>query len=208
MTGGTNAICWDRKLDGDFGEILQNLESKDNITEVTTEELQDLNLGPAGNAARQILLRDFNLLKAHGSDPVLNIIRYYEKDAQAEFFPTDVYSWHADRSPFANDTYLCTYYGEPSEILPNEQAQKKILQPEIRAELKRQFDGSAGNFEDFLSEHFYDLHYIALPNAIPVSLGVGNMWRLATDNPESLVPPRIHRAPAETSGKSRLLMIC
>ena len=63
-------------------------------------------------------------------------------------------------------------------------------------------------FESLLSENFFDLHYQAKLNAHPISLGLGHLWRLAVDHPESKVPPCLHRAPKEISGQIRLLMIC
>ena len=148
------------------------------------------------------------LLKAHGASPTLNIIRCYESDEGYPFFPTDVYSFHVDRSPVATDTFLCTYHGEPSEILPNEQARQKVLVPEIRDELKKLYDGATEGFESFLGEHFFDLHYQAIPTASPFTLGLGNLWRLAVDHPDSQVLPCVHRAPKEKAGQHRLLMIC
>jgi hypothetical protein len=84
---------------------------------------------------------------------------------------------------------------------------KKVLIPEIRAELKKLYVGPEEGFEDFLIENFFDLHYQLLPDAQPVSLGIGHMWRLAIDHPESKVLPCIHRAPKERSGERRLLLI-
>ena len=83
-----------------------------------------------------------------------------------------------------------------------------MLVPEILDELKKQYRGAEEGFESFLSEHFFDLHYQAKPNARPISLGLGNLWKLAVDHPESQVSPCLHRAPKEKSGQNRLLMIC
>ena len=80
--------------------------------------------------------------------------------------------------------------------------------PEIRAELKKLYDDADGDFETFLSKNFFDLHYQAKPNARSISLGLGNLWKLAVDHPESQVPPCLHRAPKEKSGQKRLLLIC
>ena len=136
------------------------------------------------------------------------MIKYYDRDDTYPFFPTDVYSFHVDRSPIPTYTFLCTYYGEPSEILPNAQAQQKVLVTEIRDELKRLYSGGDEGFESFLTEHFFDLHYLAKPAARPVSLGSGHLWRLAVDHPGSQVPPCVHRAPTEKTGQTRLLLIC
>jgi hypothetical protein len=207
FNGDINAICWTRKLTGDFSEIVEKIELGGNITEVGQDELRELQLSEQGQLAREILLHDLDLLKTHGASPVLNVISSYDRDDTFSFLPTDVYSFHVDRSPVPTDTILCTYYGEPSEILPNSQGEKKVLIPEIRDQLRKLYDGADEGFESFLSEHFFDLHYQAKPNAQPIGLGQGNIWRLAVDHPESKVLPCLHRAPIE-KGKPRLLVIC
>ncbi|MES2590424.1 MAG: hypothetical protein V4608_00980 [Bacteroidota bacterium] len=206
--GAINAICWKRNLIGDFSEIVKKVELNGNITTIEQEEIVELQLTEQGQLAREILLNDLKLLKAHGASPILNVINYYDRDDTYPFFPTDVYSFHVDRSPLPTDTFLCTYYGESSEILPNSQAEQKVLVPEIRDELKKLYHGSAEGFESFLTEHFFDLHYQAKPNAHPLSLGLGHLWRLAVDHPGSQVAPCLHRAPKEKSGQKRLLLIC
>jgi hypothetical protein len=208
FNGNMNAICWTRKLTGDFSEIVKKVELNGNITVLDEEDLFKLELSEQGQLAREILLNDLKMLKAHNASPMLNLIRCYDRDDTYPFFPTDVYSFHVDRSPVPADTFLCTYYGEPSEILPNSQAEQKVLVPEIRDELKKLYRGTDEGFESFLSEHFFDLHYRAKPNANPISLGLGHIWRLAVDHPESKVLPCVHRAPKEKNGQNRLLMIC
>jgi len=206
--GEVNAICWTRNLIGDFAEIVKKVELSGNITTIEEEEIRELQLSEQGQLAREILLNDLKLLNAHGASPILNVINYYDRDDSFPFLPTDVYSFHVDRSPIPTDTFLCTYYGESSDILPNSQGIQKVLIPEIRAELEKLYHGANEDFESFLSENFFDLHYQAKPNARPISLGLGNLWRLAVDHPESQVPPCLHRAPEEKSGESRLLLIC
>jgi len=203
-----NAIGWTRKLTGDFAEIVDKVVLDGNITVVEQTELLALQLSEQGQLAREILLNDWKLLTAHGASPSLNVIQYYDRDDTYPFFPTDVYSFHVDRSPIPTDTFLCTYHGAPSEILPNAQARQKALIPEIRAELKKLYGGADAGFEAFLAEYFFDLHYQAEPDAHPINLGLGNLWRLAVDHPESQVPPCVHRAPREKSGEHRLLLIC
>lgn len=206
--GALNAICWRRELRGDFSEIVTKIEFSGNMTIVEEEELLELHLSEQGQLAREVLLNDLNLLKAHGASPILNVIRNYERDDAVPFFPTDVYSFHVDRSPVPVDTFLCTYYGEPSELLPNSQVEQKVLIPEIRAELKRLYGGVEEGFEAFLSDYFFDLHYQAKPGAVPVNLGLGHIWKLATDHPNNKSLPCVHRAPLEKSGEKRLLLIC
>jgi hypothetical protein len=206
--GETNAICWTRELQGDFSEIVEKVALEDNIAELDEEDLRELELSEQGQLAREILLNDLKLLKAHGASPILNVIKYYERDDTFPFFPTDVYSFHVDRSPVPTSTFLCTYYGESSEILPNSQAIQKILVPEIRDELKKLYHGTDEGFESFLREHFFDLHYQAKSSDRPIILGLGHVWRLAVDYPNSQVLPCLHRAPKEKTGQNRLLMIC
>ncbi|MDQ2862137.1 MAG: hypothetical protein M3R50_00550 [Bacteroidota bacterium] len=206
--GEINAICWTRELPGDFSEIVKKIKLDENIATVEQEELRELQLSEQGQLAREILLNDLKLLEDHGASPILNMIKHYDREETYPFFPTDVYSFHIDRSPIPTDTFLCTYYGDPSEILPNSRGKKKVLIPEIREELKKQYGGADEGFESFLQENFFDLHYEVKPSSRTISLGIGHLWRIAVDHPESQVPPCIHRAPMEKSGQNRLLLIC
>ena len=206
--GEINAIGYTRQLVGDFSEIVKKVRLNENMAELNHEKLIELQLSEQGELAREILLNDFKLLKAHGASPVLNLIKCYERDDAYPFFPTDVYSFHVDRSPVPTDTFLCTYHGASSEIVANSHAKQKVLIPEIRYELKKLYDGGEEGFESFLSEYFFDLHYRAEPKARLISLGIGNLWRLAVDHPQSNVLPCLHRAPKEKSGETRLMMIC
>lgn len=205
--GKMNAICWNRELVGDFSEIVRKLEFNENIAELHPKDLLQLELSEQGQLAREILLNDLNTLKALGTSPTLNLIKYYDRDDSYPFFPTDVYSFHVDRAPIPVDTFLCTYYGESSEIIPNSQAQQKIRIPEIRDELTKIYQGAEEDFESFLSENFFDLHYLAMPEAQPIKLGLGNVYRLAIEHPKSNVLPCVHRAPKEKNGQKRLLLI-
>ncbi|MES2588660.1 MAG: hypothetical protein V4622_06745 [Bacteroidota bacterium] len=204
--GEMNVICWKRKLIGDFSEIVDKVELNENMKELDEDELRELKLCEQGQLAREILLNDLKLLKEYGASPTLNLIKNYERDDF--FFPTDVYSFHVDRSPIPTDTFLCTYFGDASEIIPNSQATQKILIPEIRDKLKKLYRGTDEGFEVFLEENFFDLHYQAKADANIINLGLGNLWRLAVDHPESKVLPCLHRAPREKNGQVRLMMIC
>ena len=201
-----NAFCWKRELEGDFSEIVHKISFSENIHILNSEQLNSLHLSEQGERARKTLLNDMQLLEAHGASPVLNLIRSYERDDF--FFPTDVYSYHVDRSPIPTSTFLCTYHGAASDILPNDQAEQKIHVPEIRERLRELHDGTDASFDHFLSEHFFDLHYRAKSGATPINLGTGHLWRLAVDHPNSPSLPCVHRAPIEKDGQTRLLLIC
>lgn len=206
FNGEINAIGWIRNLMGDFAEIVSKIEINENITVIDEKLLRGLILSDQGQLARETILNDLQLLTAHGAAPVLNVIKYYDRDDDYPFFPTDVYSFHVDSSSVPTDTFLCTYYGVPSDILPNSEAIQKIQVPEIRDELKKLYGSYDEGFESFLSENFFDLHYQAKPNAVPISLGLGHIWRLSNSYPESKIPPCVHRAPKEKT--ERLLLIC
>ena len=206
--GTVNAFCWKRTLYGDFAEIVSKLQLKEDITEVSTHELQKLELTEQGILARKTILNDLKLLTDWGAQPSLNLLKCYERDEAFSFISTDVYSFHVDRSPIAADTFLCTYFGASSDILLNDEAIQKILIPEIREQLRKLHDGPAESFETFLQENFFDLHYQPKPNAKPINLRNGNLWRLAVDHPFQEVLPCIHRAPVENNKEYRLLLIC
>jgi len=206
--GEMNAICWNRTLKGDFAEIVGKFEITENLEEIDLDQLRDLQVSEQGNLAREIILNDYQLLKNQGASPSLNIIEYYERDDIFPFFPTDVYSFHVDRSPIPTATFLCTYFGAASELISNAAAKQKVLIPEIRAELRKLFHGKEADFDAFLIENFFDLHYQAKDAARITNLGIGNLWRLAVDHPESGCLACIHRAPKEKIGEKRLLLIC
>ena len=206
--GDRNAICWYRNLNGDFQEIVKKLQLKENITEISVDDLLALQLSEYGRLAREIIIADIQQLTELGASPTLNLIQNYERDDELDFISTDVYSFHVDRSPIPTDTFLCTYHGAASEILPNDQVEQKILVPEIREKLKNLHDGPEAEFENFLEEYFFDLHYRAKPESKPVNLGLGHLWRLAVDHPTQQVLPCVHRAPIEIDGEYRLLLIC
>jgi hypothetical protein len=207
--GEINALCWPRILQGDFAEIAGKLDTGEGIVTLDDDMLLSLELSPAGIAARQTLLEDQELLRRHGLDPVLDRIGGHLRTPPPGPFSTEVYSFHADSATAEADTYLCTYHGESSEGLPNEQALRKAEDPTLRAALWQWHGGTdEAGFEDFLTEHGYDLHYAPLPGAVPYSFGVGNLWRIALVYPGCPVPPCIHRAPETRPGDvPRLLLL-
>jgi hypothetical protein len=207
--GGVNALCWERTLTGDFGEVVEQLGVSEGIATLDDSRLNALRVTGAGRAAIDVLLEDQRLLRAHGLSPVLDCIRGYPRDEDPGAVRTDVYSFHADSATVEADTWLCTYTGASSEGLRNDEAQRRVDIPETRAELIKLFGGEDdGDFLDYLRENCYDLHYAAVPQAQPFSFGLGNLWRIATDWPGCPVPPCIHRAPETFPGQPpRLLLI-
>lgn len=208
FSGITNAMCWNRNLQGNFEEIVSLLSLQDNITEVDNEDLLALKLSASGLVARDTIIKDLQLLTDFGASPALNLIRNYDRDEEFDFISTDVYSYHVDQSPIATSTFLCTYFGAASNIVPNHQATQKIAIPEIREKLKKFYSGTEDEFEDFLVDNYFDLHYQPEPDADFISLGTGNLWKLAVDHPGQKVLPCIHCAPKENDGEYRLLLIC
>ncbi len=207
FTGGINALCWRRSLDEDFRVVERELGALRGVNALDDELLERLRRGPARRAV-EVMVQDVVRLRELGLEPELNYVREYPRDASDAVVATDVYSFHVDQSPLEVDTWLCTYYGAPSEGVANEEAVAKVYDPQIRAALRRTYGGSEGRgFERYLTEHHYHLHYAPLAGARPWSFGVGNLWRVATSWPGSAVPPCIHRAPSELPGQGRLLLI-
>jgi hypothetical protein len=209
FAAGVNALCWPRELPGDFGEIVAQLGASEGVQPLEAPQLNALALTAAGRAARDFLLADLGLLRAHGLAPELNCIHGYERDAPNVLVPTDVYDFHVDSAPIESATWLCTYHGPASEGLRNDEAVRRTDDSATRTALLREYGGSDdAGFRDFLREHHYDLHYAARPGARPFSFGLGHLWRLAVDWPGSAVPPCIHRAPTtQPVDPPRLLLI-
>ena len=207
--GDINAFCWPRTLPGNFGEIVERLVVSAGITTVDDDRLRSLALSAEGRIAREVLIQDQELLRSLDLAPVLDCIDGYLHDVDAGPVPTHVQSFHVDSATVKTDTYLCTYNGSPSEGLRNDEAQRHVDIPEIRAELLTLYGGEDDDgFVDYLNENYFDLHYAPIPQARPFSFGQGNLWRIATEYPGSPVPPCIHRAPETVVGQPlRLLLI-
>ena len=200
LAGEINALCWERTLPGDFREIVERLGGGEGIVPVGDSRLDVLSLSDAGKVARDFLLEDQQLLRSCDLAPGLDCIHDSPRDVGGGPFPVDVFSFHADSSTAAADTYLCSYTEAASEILRNDEARRRVDIPETRAELLKLFGGEDNSdFLEFLNEHYYDLHYAPAAGARPSSFGLGNLWRIATDYPGSPVPPCIHRAPPRHS---------
>jgi hypothetical protein len=206
---GVNALCWQRTLAGNFGEVVEHLAVGEEMATLDESSLASMPVSAAGRAAIDIILEDQRLLRAHGLSPIVDCIREYPRDEETEAVPTDVYSFHADSATVETDTWLCTYHGPASEGLRNDEAQRRVDIPETRAELLKIFRGKDDDeFREYLKENCYDLHYAPAPQARPFSFGLGNLWRIAVEYPGSPVPPCIHRAPETLPGDlPRLLLI-
>lgn len=208
FTPDANALCWPRPLTGDFGEIVQKLGAGEGIVTLDEARLLALPVSPAGAAAVAMMLEDLRRLRAADRDPVLNCIHAYPQDEATATVATDVFSFHADSAPVAADTWLCTYHGAPSEGVRNEDAVRRVDVPQTRAQLLAEYGGADNaDFQEYLKDNSYDLHYAPAPHAQPYSFGLGHLWRIAVDYPNSPVPPCIHRAPATVPGQPRLLLI-
>ena len=209
FSGDINALCWPRRLAGDFQEILDKLHVDDGITTIGDDELRSFTLGPAGSIAREVLLADQAMLRANGLEPVLDCVTGHPSDRADHPLPTDVNSFHVDSATAETDTFLSTYIGSPSEGLSNESAIRRVDVAETRAQLLKIYGGPDDKgFDAYLSKQYFDLHYAPLPGAQPYSFGLGNLWRIATAYPGCPVLPCIHRAPLTLPGaQARLLLI-
>ena len=208
FSADVNALCWRRRLPGDFSDIITCLGNHgEPLVTLDADLLGRLSLSPAGRLAADTMLADVNLLSQCGLDPTLNCVQGYLRDDRGGPIATDVFSWHVDSAPCPTDTWLCTYHGPASDGLWHGDAQRQIDIPATRAALEV-LSGEDTDFATFLSEHAYDLHYAPLPQARPFSFGIGNLWRIATQHPGSVAPPCIHRAPTPAPGDPpRLLLI-
>jgi hypothetical protein len=209
FSDAVNALCWRRELAGDFAEVAKAIVAHEPILTLDESMLRNLTLSAAGRTAVEVMLRDLRRLQERDLLPELNLIQAYPREEAPRAVPLDVYSFHADSATTEADTYLCTYFGPPSEAVRNDEAFRYIDRRDIRAALLAEFGGSDGSaFEEYLHDAGYDLHYGALPQARPFSFGIGNLWRIATEYPGSPVAPCIHRAPTTSPGDPpRLLLI-
>ena len=205
----TNALCWKRTLSGNFDEIAIQFSGYSEILSLEEADLYSLDLSKDGQAARDLLVQDLGLLRKLGLEPALDCIPFYPRDSNSDPVATDVYSFHVDTANINADTYLCSYNLTPSEGLLNSDAIRRVDIPETRSELlKRYGNDDDEGFTEYLRENHFDLHYLPVSPAAPYSFGLGNLWRIATDCPNSPTLPCIHRAPTTQIGQPpRLLLI-
>lgn len=216
FASGVNAFCLRRTLAGDFAEVARRLEPllRPGINSIDEDQLLHLSVSAAGCAAVEVIRTDLRRLRELDLQPELSCIRGAERAFEPGPVRTDVGSWHVDSATVEADTWLCTYHGAWSELLPNDDAIRRIDVPETRAELLRAYVAETGAgadddaFREWLGDHCYDLHYVPRPGAQPVAFGHFNLWRIATEWPDSPVPPCIHRAPETLPGDvTRLLLL-
>lgn len=206
--GTCSAICWERTLAGDFGEVARLLGAGDGVTALDAVDLESLPVSNAGAVAVAVLLADLRRLREAGHAPELSCVGQYPEDAD-RLVPTDVYSFHVDSATVPTDTFLCTYTGPASEGLLHAEARRRVDVPEVRAALLARFGGDDDEaFDAYIRARHLDLHYVPLSGARPYSFGVGHLWRIAVQHPGCLVPACIHRAPMTKPGAPhRLLLI-
>ena len=205
--GACNAICWQRSLRGDFGEVLRCVPVGAGVSALDEAELEALPVGAGGAAAVAALLADLRGLRAAGHAPELNVVERYLRDDDA-LVPTDVHSFHVDSATVPTETFLCTYAGAASEGLPHDQAERCVDVPELRAALLARHGGADdARFAAYLRERHLDLHYRPLAHARPFSMGTGHLWRLAVQYPGAPVRACIHRAPPQGPGAPRRLLL-
>ncbi len=209
FSASVNALCWQRELAGDYDALARLFAAEDDIVSLDEESLGSLSLEGGARIAAAQMIADLQLLRERGLLPSLECVPSYPRDDADAIVPVDVYSFHADRAPVPTDTYLCSYNQIASEGMANENARRHIDIPETRAKLLELFHQDGGDdFETYLRDNCFDLHFAALPGAVPYSFGLGNLWRIAVDYPSSPALPCIHRAPQTAKGQlPRLLLI-
>src|SRR5688572_29971954 len=77
--GEVNALCWERRLPGNFEEVVSVLGVAAGITTLDDERLNALRVSPEGRVAIDILLADQRLLRERDLDPILNCIDGYPR---------------------------------------------------------------------------------------------------------------------------------
>jgi hypothetical protein len=206
---GVHGFCWPRVLPGDFGEVVRLLGAGEGIVTLEEARLDKLPASSRGQAAIQALLEDLHKLQERELDPALNIVYSSPRDERGGPVTTDVFSFHVDSAPVPAETWLCTYFGAPSEGLLHSQATRHVDLARTREALLQRYGANDDEgFLDYLADHHYDLHYAPNRGAQPFSFGVAALWRVAVQWPGAPVPAFIHRAPAELPGQPpRLLLI-
>ena len=206
--GAVSAVGLKRSLAGDFGAVARALAPPTGHRDVSPRRLRHLALGPEGRRAAAQILDDLDGLEDQGCAPQLSCVTDYPRDLRGLPVRTEVQGFHIDRAPVEVDTWLCTYAGGSTEILPPEDALRCIDDPTTRAALRQVWGLPEGEaLESRIREGSFDLQYVPRPGASGVVLGAHHLWRLAVSWPGAAVAACIHRAPATVPGQPRLLLI-
>lgn len=213
LLGERNAVRWRRTLAGDFAELARladTLEADADRVALDDAQLALLHerASTAGRVAIDAVRADLVLLRECGHAPTFELLRRYERDPDPDL-SVDVHSFHVDTATAPTETILCTYHGDPSEVLPRADALRRVDEPTLRARLRQRFgDGDDEAFAAWLLENAFALHYAPRPGAQPLACGRGELWRLAVDHPGGAAAACIHRAPPPRAGAGpRLLLI-
>jgi hypothetical protein len=205
---GVNAYCWPRLLHGDFAGLARLLAPSTGMVEVNERMMRRVAHGALAMAV-DVIVDDLRRLTALGRDPTLNCIVNYPRDTRGLAIATDVFSFHADRSPVETDTWLCTYAGAATEGLDPSDAWRLVDDRDTRQRMLQAYGGKDDDgFRAYLREGSFDLHHAPKAHAAAFSFGVGALWRIAVDWPGARVRPCLHRAPPDVAGEPRLLLIC
>lgn len=213
LRGERNAVRWRRSLVGDFAALACLAAALDDADRVPLDDETLAALrpcaAPATQAAIDFVLADLALLREHGHEPSLELLRRYERDPDPDL-PVDVHSFHVDTANAPVETILCTYFGAPSEVLARDDAERCVDEPALRARLRQRFEVGGGGddaaFAAWLAEHAFDLHFRMRAGAAPFAFARGELCRLAVQHPGAAAPACIHRAPP-SDGTPRLLLI-
>lgn len=217
---GANALCLPRTAAADvlvgFNELAcllaNDIDDDDGAVEVDLDRLSSVSLSTSGQQAAQFVRADLEALARHGREPTLSCIRRYATDTRGLPIATDVLSFHVDRAPVEVDTFLCTYAGAPSELLDNNEADRLIDDPAVRDALRAAFVAGGelddDDFERWVVDSSFDLHYRPRRGARLFSCGRFWLWKLAVKWPGAGTLPCIHRAPRTSlDDPPRLLLI-
>ncbi len=215
-----NALCLPRTAAADIlvgcdelaRLLADEIDDDEGAVDIDVDRLSSLPLSTSGQQAATFVRADLEALARHGRQPTLSCIRRYATDTRGLPIATDVLSFHVDGAPVEFDTFLCTYAGAPSELIDNDDADRLIDDPAIGDALRAAFvsRGELGDddFDRWVVDGSFDLHYRPRHGARVFSCGRVWLWKLAVKWPGASVLPCIHRAPRTSlHDPPRLLLI-
>ncbi len=215
-----NALCLPRTAAADIlvgcdelaRLLADDIDDDEGAVDIDVDRLSSLPLSTSGQQAATFVRADLEALARIGRQPTLSCIRRYATDTRGLPIATDVLSFHVDGAPVEVDTFLCTYAGAPSELIDNDDADRLIDDPAIGDALRAAFvsRGELGDddFDRWVVDGSFDLHYRPRHHARVFSCGRLWLWKLAVRWPGADVLPCIHRAPRTSrNDPPRLLLI-